>query len=459
MRRDNKEFKERFARWKNGEKVYEAGKPLPKYEIGKEEDDFYQRMQQRQRVINESQPKLQYTRQNGNPIKFDEQGNLVDQVTGQTGTMYQEGPIITPKRYDAYGSTYDPKAITDFTGFIPGIGDVEQGFMAKDAFDRGNYLEAGLLGGMLLIPNIIEKPLKYGGKLGYKFLRQNSNIPRQLIHDIISDPKMVIKEKINGNYAFTQKGRDRMLSRDNANLLLQSKQVLKNLIDEEIEQGKKRLKLAEKHNIPVNVRVKQPTKILPNVIYSNDVLPIYAAQNEGNIIKIRYHKNPKNSFFRDNTDPKKLNHIIGHEYIHSFEDDEWFAPFLNTSRISTNTNYGIPNVPLKGMEGIEDIHPTFFSNGQTTNPLMGLDEVQYAFSPTIMQNNINQARVAEAKMLQMEPVFDSKTSTWYGSPAEVVADLRALFANKRPIEEIYDYMYKKHKYLPEQIDALRELGF
>lgn len=35
MRRDNKEFKERFARWKNGEKVYEHGRPLPKYEDGK----------------------------------------------------------------------------------------------------------------------------------------------------------------------------------------------------------------------------------------------------------------------------------------------------------------------------------------------------------------------------------------------------------------------------------------
>lgn len=149
MRRDNKAFKERFARWKNGEKVYEHGRPLPKYEDGKQ-----------RYVLAES----------GNPVKFDEQGNLVDQVTGQTGTMYQEGPIVTPKRYDAYGSTYDPKAITDFTGFIPGVGDIEQGFMAKDAFDRGNYLEAGLLGGALLLPNVLEKPLKYVGKKAFPYI-------------------------------------------------------------------------------------------------------------------------------------------------------------------------------------------------------------------------------------------------------------------------------------------------
>ena len=28
-----------------------------------------------------------YVRYNGNPISFDEDGNLVDQVTGETGTM------------------------------------------------------------------------------------------------------------------------------------------------------------------------------------------------------------------------------------------------------------------------------------------------------------------------------------------------------------------------------------
>lgn len=109
MRRDNKEFKERFARWKNGEKVYEHGRPLPKYEDGKGEEEFYQRMQERQAQLNT--PKLQYVRENGNPIAFDEQGNLIDQVTGQTGTMYQEGPVITPRRYDAYGSTYNSEDV------------------------------------------------------------------------------------------------------------------------------------------------------------------------------------------------------------------------------------------------------------------------------------------------------------------------------------------------------------
>ena len=36
MRRDNKEFRERFQRWKAGEQVYDAGRAIPKYEGGKD---------------------------------------------------------------------------------------------------------------------------------------------------------------------------------------------------------------------------------------------------------------------------------------------------------------------------------------------------------------------------------------------------------------------------------------
>jgi len=39
MRKDPTEFRERFAKWKAGEKVYEAG--LPKYGGGKGDIDFY----------------------------------------------------------------------------------------------------------------------------------------------------------------------------------------------------------------------------------------------------------------------------------------------------------------------------------------------------------------------------------------------------------------------------------
>ena len=41
MLKDNTEFRDRFARWKAGEQVYENGRPLPGYEYGKDDVDFY----------------------------------------------------------------------------------------------------------------------------------------------------------------------------------------------------------------------------------------------------------------------------------------------------------------------------------------------------------------------------------------------------------------------------------
>lgn len=36
MLRDNKQFRERFQRWKNGEQVYDSGRPIDSYEVGKD---------------------------------------------------------------------------------------------------------------------------------------------------------------------------------------------------------------------------------------------------------------------------------------------------------------------------------------------------------------------------------------------------------------------------------------
>ena len=39
MLRDTTEFRERFNRWKNGEQVYDKGRPiLPEYKSGKDSD-------------------------------------------------------------------------------------------------------------------------------------------------------------------------------------------------------------------------------------------------------------------------------------------------------------------------------------------------------------------------------------------------------------------------------------
>lgn len=60
---------------------------------------------------------------------------------------------------------YNGDAIRSITEWMPGIGDVQQGFDAYDAAKNGNYTEAAMLGGLLLLPNAMEGPLKAGGKV------------------------------------------------------------------------------------------------------------------------------------------------------------------------------------------------------------------------------------------------------------------------------------------------------
>lgn len=119
---------------------------------------------------------IQYVRQNNNPVRFNtETGALEDQVTGESGTMLLPEVRVSPKRYDAYNSSYDRDAIRNFTDWIPGIGDVSQGFDAYNALKDGNYLEAGFLGGTLLLPNILKKPFKFfKGKLKYYPIPKNN---------------------------------------------------------------------------------------------------------------------------------------------------------------------------------------------------------------------------------------------------------------------------------------------
>lgn len=51
--------------------------------------------------------KTGYVRQNNNPIMFDNQGNLVDQITGEKGTMLLPNVTIRPNRPREYSSAFD----------------------------------------------------------------------------------------------------------------------------------------------------------------------------------------------------------------------------------------------------------------------------------------------------------------------------------------------------------------
>lgn len=72
--------------------------------------------------------------------------------------MYQNPRLGDTSQY------YNGDAIRNITDWAPGIGDVSQGFDAYHAAKNGNYGEAAMLGGLLFLPNIVEKPLRYVGR-------------------------------------------------------------------------------------------------------------------------------------------------------------------------------------------------------------------------------------------------------------------------------------------------------
>ena len=64
-------------------------------------------------------------------------------------------------------------------GFMPVLGDAMQGAEAIAAAKQGDYMTAGLLGGMMLLPNIIQKPIKKMPFLKRLFGRTRTN-PKNL---------------------------------------------------------------------------------------------------------------------------------------------------------------------------------------------------------------------------------------------------------------------------------------
>ena len=115
--------------------------------------------------------------QNNHPISFDTEGNLVDQISGEKGTMMLPGFTVTgispetkAKNYStSFDGTYGltPR---DIYGMMPVVGDaLDIKDIGTDLYN-GNYINAGIGAGLFLLPNVIEKPFKFTKSLykGYK---------------------------------------------------------------------------------------------------------------------------------------------------------------------------------------------------------------------------------------------------------------------------------------------------
>ena len=109
--------------------------------------------------------------QNNHPVSFDTEGNLVDQVSGEKGTMMLPGFTVTgispETRAKNYSTSFDGTyGLTprDVYGMMPIVGDaLDVKDIGTDLYN-GNYINAGIGTGLFLLPNIVERPLRATGR-------------------------------------------------------------------------------------------------------------------------------------------------------------------------------------------------------------------------------------------------------------------------------------------------------
>lgn len=394
---------------------------------------------------------------NGTPTKVGEYNVYPSAIGASELSVTTPEVVITGtdrrpmyQKYDAENSTYDPEAIRSFTDWAPVVGDIGQGLDAYNAFKNQDYLQAGVLGAMAFLPNAAEKI----GKYAYRGLRA-VGAPRWFAHDIVSNPKRVLKDWYNGNYAFSNKGVSDMLLRDNQNLNNLAEEIKKNIISDELKQRVKRVSFAKKKGILTDLMTNVPKDI--NIKYKYDVSmnPKKQLGISTDPINIAYYEHPISSRFKykwDHYNGHELPITVGHEFVHRLEPDYMFSPHFKTSSSDVGqTGYHVP------AEGLELITGGSF-HMPSARSLMDIKEVQDAFSPTISLYNENLNRLAEAKKLGLDKP-DFASHVWFSSPAEVVADLKGAIAAGMDEQDVYKFMYNKHGYDGDKIRELRLLGF
>ena len=109
--------------------------------------------------------------QNNHPVSFDTEGNLVDQVTGEKGTMVLPEFTVRgtssetkAKNYSSYFDGTYGLSQRDVYGMMPVVGDaLDVKDIGTDLYN-GDYINAGIGAGLFLLPNVVERPLKAAGR-------------------------------------------------------------------------------------------------------------------------------------------------------------------------------------------------------------------------------------------------------------------------------------------------------
>lgn len=148
------------------------------------------------------------------PIKYmggyDKRGNIVLPVTNENGMNNVTLPevTVTPRNINLAGAVDRGRRTVGNMGkeilsATTPLGDIES---AKDIYQdarSGNYGQAALGAGLLLLPNFIEKPLKTLKRVGKDYVI--------ITKDFVSSPKRFRQARKDGTYPLTYKERRRYL--------------------------------------------------------------------------------------------------------------------------------------------------------------------------------------------------------------------------------------------------------
>ncbi len=148
------------------------------------------------------------------PIKYmggyDKRGNMVLPVTNENGMNNVTLPevTVTPRNINLAGAVDRGRRTVGNMGkeilsATTPLGDIES---AKDIYQdarSGNYGQAALGAGLLLLPNFIEKPLKALKRVGKDYVI--------ITKDFVSSPKRFRQARKDGTYPLTYKERRRYL--------------------------------------------------------------------------------------------------------------------------------------------------------------------------------------------------------------------------------------------------------
>ena len=385
--------------------------------------------------------------------RYDDGKNIVYETQNtEDGTVYRVKPsafgakelnvttpevIVTRTNPRNYRSAFDgnQEYLDDMVSFVPVAGDVNDAINAGIATKNGDYLQAGILGAGLFLPNVLEKPLKAIRKTVGKTV-ENAIIDKiwlknrglgNIAFDIMNDPKRVIKDYINGDYPITFKQRRDFITKKNnfyRDLMDRADEYYDNQIDKMRQRGVSRndfLKSLVRHrpNIQSSRNTNHKLSLRGADGMYNPFTSTISVPNRRSVI----------SNFNDYKDWENM-HTFLHEYTHHLQHSSAGNAF-DLNKPSLFTGYYEPTEDL--MTRVK-----YFADKGEYNPFLSLMDAH------------NVGLISKDRMLYKHSQ----------APNEAVADMWGYrLTGTGDSKEYYDYMSREYGMSPEDVKMAEQIGY